>query len=86
MSKDHVFILVSVPPNISLSDIMKRVIVLVSCKTFEEVPILKIAVGEVSLSRGVPCWTTSGELTKEMINKYLGHCFEKDLNDQFDIK
>ena len=38
VSKDHVHILVSAPPNISPSDIMRRVKGRVSRKIFEELP------------------------------------------------
>lgn len=41
VSKDHVHILVSAPPNISPSDIMRRVKGRVSRKIFEEFPHLK---------------------------------------------
>ncbi|RPH41219.1 MAG: IS200/IS605 family transposase, partial [Desulfobulbaceae bacterium] len=36
-------------------------------------------------ARGYFC-VTSGELTKEMIQEYLAHHFEKDPNDRFDIE
>jgi putative transposase len=41
VSKDHVHILVSAPPNISPSDIMRRIKGRVSRKIFEEFPHLK---------------------------------------------
>ena len=41
VSKDHVHILVSAPPDISPSDIMRRVKGRVSQKIFEEFPLIK---------------------------------------------
>jgi putative transposase len=81
VSKDHVHILISAPPNISPSEIMRRVKGRVSRKIFEELPHVK----KRYWARGYFC-VTSGELTKEMIQDYLAHHFEKDPNDQFDIE
>lgn len=86
VSKDHVHILVSAPPNISPSDIMQRVKGRVSRKIFEEFPHVKKRYwGRHFWARGYFC-VTSGELTKDMIVEYLGHHFEKDPNDRFDIE
>ena len=85
-SKDHVHILVSAPPNISPSDIMRRVKGRASRKIFEEFPHLKKRYwGKHFWARGYFC-VTSGELTKDMIQEYLEHHFEKDPNDRFDIE
>ncbi len=40
---------------------------------------------EIQILRGYFC-VTSGELTKDMIQEYLEHHFEKDPNDKFDIE
>lgn len=86
VSKDHVHILVSAPPNISPSDIMRRVKGRASRKIFEEFPHLKKRYwGKHFWARGYFC-VTSGELTKDMIQEYLEHHFEKDPNDRFDIE
>ena len=67
VSKDHVHILISAPPNISPSEIMRRVKVRVSRKIFEEFPHIKKRYwGRHFWARGYFC-VTSGELTKEMI-------------------
>ncbi len=86
VSKDHVHILVSAPPNIKPSDIMRRIKGRVSRKIFEEFPHVKKRYwGKHFWARGYFC-VTSGELTKDMIQEYLEHHFEKDPNDQFDIE
>ena len=86
VSKDHVHILISAPPNISPSEIMRRVKGRVSRKIFEEFSHVKKRYwGRHFWARGYFC-VTSGELTKEMIQEYLAHHFEKDPNDQFDIE
>ena len=67
VSKDHVHILISAPPDISPSDIMRRVKGRSSSKLFEEFPQLKKRyLGRHFWARGYFC-VTAGELTKEMI-------------------
>ena len=79
-------LLVSAPPNISPSDIMRRVKGRVSQKVFEEFPLIKKRYwGRHFWARGYFC-VTSGELTEEMIQDYLAHHFEKNPNDRFDIE
>ena len=86
VSQDHVHILVSAPPDISPSEIMRRVKGRVSQKLFEEFPLIKKRFwGRHFWARGYFC-VTSGELTKEMIREYLAHHFETGPNDQFDVK
>ena len=81
ISKDHVHVLVSAPPNISPSDIMRRIKGRVSRKIFEEFPHVKKRYwGRHFWARGYFC-VTSGELTKVMIQEYLEHHFEKDPDD-----
>jgi len=86
VSKDHVHILVSAPPNISLSDIMRWLKGRVARKVFDEFPHLKKRYwGRHFWAQGYFC-IASGELTKEMIKEYLAHHFEKDPNDGFDVE
>ena len=86
VSKDHVHILVSAPPNISPSEIMRLIKGRTSVKIFEEFPQIKKRYwGRHFWARGFFC-VTAGELTKEMIKEYLAHHFESDPNDGFDIE
>ena len=86
VSKDHIHILISAPPTMSPSDIMRRIKGRVSKSIFEEFPLIKKKYwGQHFWSRGYFC-VTSGELTKEMIKGYLEHHFEKNPNDKFDIE
>ena len=85
VSKDHIHILVSAPPNISPSDIMRLIKGRTSVKIFEEFPYVKKRYwGRHFWARGYFC-VTAGELTKGMIKEYLAHHFERDPNDGFDI-
>ena len=86
ISKDHVHLLVSAPPNISPSDIMKRVKGRSSTKLFQKFLRLKKRYwGQHFWARGFFC-VTAGELTKEMINEYLEHHFERKTEDNFDVE
>ena len=86
VSKDHVHILVSAPPDISPSEIMRRVKGRSSSKLFEEYPKLKKRYwGRHFWARGYFC-VTAGELTKEMIMEYLDHHFEAKDNPNFEIE
>ncbi len=86
VSKDHVHILVSAPPHISPSEIMRRIKGRTSSKIFEEFPHVKKRYwGRHFWARGFFC-VTSGELTKQMIQEYLEHHFERDPNDGFDVE
>ncbi len=69
VSKDHVHILVSAPPNISPSDIMRRLKGRVARKVFDEFSYLKKRYwGRHFWVRGYFC-ITSGELAKDMIKE-----------------
>ncbi len=71
VSKDHVHILVSAPPNISPSDIMRRIKGRVSRKIFEEFPHLKKKFwGRHLWARGYLA-VSSGNITDEMIQQYI---------------
>ena len=86
VSKDHVHILVSAPPTISPSDIMRRIKGRTSSKLFEVFPYLKKRYwGRHFWARGYFC-VTAGELTKQMIEEYLEHHFEAKENPNFDIE
>ncbi len=85
VSKDHVHILVSAPPTMSPSEIMRRIKGRSSSKLFEEFPHLKKRYwGRHFWARGYFC-VTAGELTKEMIDEYLSHHFEEKDNRSFEI-
>ncbi len=86
ISKDHVHLLVSAPPHISPSDIMRRIKGRSSTKLFQEFPHLKKRYwGQHFWARGYFC-VTAGELSKEMILEYLEHHFERKPVDNFDIE
>ena len=86
VSKDHVHILVSAPPDISPSTIMRWVKGRTSRKIFEEFPHVKKRYwGQHFWARGYFC-VTAGELTKEMIQEYLSHHFEPKPHDGFDVE
>jgi len=86
VSKDHVHLLVSAPPNWSVSNIMKRIKGRSSTKLFQEFPQLKKRYwGQHFWARGYFC-VTAGELTEKMISEYLSHHFEKKDDDNFDVE
>ena len=83
VSHDHVHILVSAPPNLAPSEIMRRIKGRSSMKLFESFPDLKKRYwGRHFWARGYFC-VTSGELTDEMIKNYLEHHFESIGDDNF---
>ena len=86
VSKDHVHLLISAPPNLSPSEIMRRIKGRSSAKLFQEFPMLKKRYwGQHFWARGYFC-VSAGELTKEMIQEYLEHHFERKENDNFDVE
>ena len=86
VSKDHVHMLVSAPPTLSPSEIMRRVKGRTSSKIFDEFPNIKKRYwGQHFWARGYFC-VTAGELTKEMIPEYLSHHFEKQENSPFEVE
>ncbi len=86
VSKDHVHILISAPPTMSPSEIMRRIKGRTSAKLFEEFPHLKKRYWSRHFwARGYFC-VTAGELTKQMIEEYLEHHFEAKDNPNFDIE
>ena len=83
VSKDHIHIVVSAPPNLAPSEIMRRIKGRSARKLFEEFPELKKRYwGKHFWARGYFC-VTVGQMTEEMITKYLEHHFEANLNDNF---
>jgi putative transposase len=83
VSTDHVHILVSSPPTMAPSEIMRRIKGRTSSKLFEEFPNLKKRYwGRHFWARGYFC-ATGGQMTEEMIQDYLAHHFESDRPDNF---
>ena len=70
VSKDHVHILVSCPPTMAPSEIMRRIKGRTSSKLFEEFPHVKKRYwGRHFWARGYFC-ATVGQMTEEMIQQY----------------
>ena len=83
VSKDHVHLLVSAPPTMAASEIMRRIKGRTANKLFEEFPGLKKRYwGRHFWARGYFC-VTSGQVTDEMIKNYLEHHFEPRGDDNF---
>ena len=73
VSKDHVHILVSAPPTMAPSEIMRRIKGNTASRLFEEFPHLKKRYwGRHFWARGYFC-ATVGQMTEEMIKQYLEH-------------
>jgi putative transposase len=83
VSKDHVHVLLSAPPTMAPSEIMRRIKGRTSNKLLEEFPMLKKRYwGGHFWARGYFC-ATAGQLTEEMIKTYLEHHFEPSPHDDF---
>ena len=83
VSKDHVHLLVSAPPTIAPSELMRRIKGRASSKLFEEYPKLKKRYwGRHFWARGYFC-VTAGQVTEEMEKAYLEHHFEPSPDDNF---
>ena len=83
VSKDHVYLLVSAPPNMAPSEIIRRIKGRSSTKLFESFPDLKKRYwGRNFWARGYFC-VTSEDVTEEMIKKYLEHHFKVKGDDNF---
>lgn len=83
VSSDHVHILVSAPPTLAPSEIMRRVKGRSSKRLFEEYPHIKKRYwGKHFWARGYFC-ATVGQMTEEMIKNYLEHHFEVNRDDNF---
>ncbi len=86
VSKDHVHILVSAPPELAPSEIMRRIKGRSASKLFEEFPLLKKRYwGRHFWARGCFC-ATVGEMTEEMIKQYLEHHFEPGPASEFKVE
>lgn len=86
VSKDHVHILVSVPPELAPSELMRRIKGRTSSKLLEEFPALKKRYwGRHCWARGYFC-ATVGEVSEEMIKEYLAHHFEPDPAKDFQVE
>ena len=86
VSQDHVHILVSAPPELAPSAIMRRIKGRTSSKLFEEFPALKKRYwGQHFWARGYFC-ATVGEVSEEMIKEYLEHHFEPDPAKDFQVE
>ncbi|WP_258087308.1 IS200/IS605 family transposase [Xenorhabdus bovienii] len=85
VSQDHVHILVSCPPTLAPSEIMRRLKGRTASKLFEEFAHLKKRYwGQHFWGRGYFC-ATVGQLTEEMIKAYLDHHFEPNPDDNFRV-
>lgn len=83
VSKDHVHIIVSAPPDMAPSEIMRRIKGRTASKLCEEFPMIKKRYrGRHFWARGYFC-ATSGQVTDEMIQNYLEHHFEPKKEDNF---
>ena len=86
ISKDHVHLFVSTPPNMAPSEIMRRIKGRSSSKLFESFPELKKRYWRRHFwARGYFC-VTSGNVTDEMIKEYLEHHFEPKVNEDFRVE
>ena len=86
ISKDHVHILVSCPPELAPSEIMRRLKGRTASKLFEEFPELRRRYwGRHFWARGYFC-ATVGQMTEEMIKQYLEHHFEPKPTDNFRLE
>ena len=85
VSKDHVPMLVSAPPEMAPSEMMRRIKGRTAHKLFESFPRLKQRYwGRHFWARGYFC-ATVGEMTEEMIKEYLEHQFEPDPAEDFKV-
>lgn len=83
VSKDHIHVLISAPPTMAPSEIMRRIKGKSAVKLFEEFPVLKKRYwGRHFWARGYFC-ATAGQVTDEMIQAYLEHHFEPSVDDDF---
>ena len=86
VSKDHVHIFVSAPPNMAPSEIMRRIKGRSARKLFEIFPELKKRYwGQHLWARGYFC-VTSGEVTADMIQSYIEHHFEPKFQENFGVE
>ncbi len=87
VSRDHVHMMVSVPPYVSVSDMMKRIKGRTSYKLLSEYRGLKKAFwGQHLWARGYFAAST-GNVTDEVIKKYIEEQskMERDKDDEFEV-
>ena len=83
VSRDHVHLLVSAPPTMAPSEIMRRIKGRSASKLFSEFPKLRKRFwGRHFWARGYFC-ATAGQVTDEMIKTYIEHHFESKKDDNF---
>jgi putative transposase len=86
VSADHVHILVSAPPQWSPADLMRRIKGRTAKRLFDDFPRLRKQFwGRHVWARGYFC-VTSGAMTREKIEEYLTHHFERASEDNFGIE
>lgn len=86
VSADHVHLLVSAPPQWAPSDLMRRIKGRTAKRLFDDFPRLRKAFwGRHVWARGYFC-VTSGAMTREKIEEYLRHHFERAQDDNFGIE
>jgi putative transposase len=86
VSKDHVHVFVSAPPNMAPSEIMRGIKGRTSTNLLEEFPHLKKRYwGRHFWARGYFC-ATSGQVTDEMIKTYLEHHFETSPDERIKVE
>lgn len=86
VSKGHIHVLLSAPPEISPSEIMRRIKGRTARKLMEEFSELKKRYwGRHLWARGYFC-ATVGEMTEEMIKQYLEHHFEQSPTSNIGIE
>lgn len=82
VSSDHVHLHIEYPPKISVSDIMKAIKGRTSSLIQDEFPQLRKRYwGRHFWATGYGAWST-GNITDEMVQKYLEHHDNKDENDK----
>jgi len=83
VSNDQIHLLVSAPPTMAPSEIMRRINGRTASKLFEDFPKLRKRFWARHFwARGYFC-ATSGQVTDEMIGTYLEHHFEPKREDNF---
>ena len=86
ISKDHVHILVSCPPELAPSEMMRRLKGRTARKLFEEFPELRRRYwGRHFGARGY-CCATGGQMTEALIKQYLEHHVEPKPRDNFRLE
>ena len=86
INRDHVHLLIGIPPHISVSRAVQYLKGKSSHKMLSEFPILKKRYwGRHFWARGYFC-ATVGQMTEEMIKRYLEHHFEPKPDDDFKLE